>query len=68
MTRKYVDCRETGSISGCSVSIAADNEDELMEAAVQHARAVHQEEDTPELRAEIRRTMHEETPQAERRL
>ena len=39
MGRKYVDCREMPSESNCTVAIAADSEDELLEAAVQHAQA-----------------------------
>lgn len=46
----------------CTVSIAADSEKELEDAAVQHVVAVHSGEDTPELRAEIRKFMHEEEP------
>ncbi len=38
----------------CTVAIAADSEDELVEAAVQHAMAVHSHEDTPELRDMVR--------------
>lgn len=41
MARKYIDCREVPSEINCSVAIAADSEDELVEAAVQHAMAVH---------------------------
>ncbi|MBS1213013.1 MAG: hypothetical protein H6R26_1630, partial [Proteobacteria bacterium] len=33
----------------------ADSEAELLEAAVQHAVAVHHERDTPELRDELRK-------------
>lgn len=55
MDRKYIDCRELPSEMHCSVTIAADQDAELLEAAVQHAVAVHQEEDTPELRAELRK-------------
>lgn len=62
MSRKYIDCREFPSESGCTVAISADNEDELVEAAVQHAVAVHAEHDTPELREEIRNLIHEGTP------
>jgi predicted small metal-binding protein len=59
MARKYVDCRETPSVMNCTVGIAADSEDELVEAAVQHAVAVHSHEDTEELRQEIRNSMKE---------
>lgn len=54
MTRKYVDCREVPSDMNCSVGIAADSEEEVLEAAVQHAKAVHSHEDTAELRSMIR--------------
>jgi predicted small metal-binding protein len=57
MARKYVDCREIPSEMQCTLGIAADSEEELMEAAVQHASAVHNEEDTPELREQIRTAM-----------
>jgi predicted small metal-binding protein len=57
MARKYVDCREIPSEANCTVGIAADSEDELLEAAVQHAVAVHSDEDTPELRQSIRDAM-----------
>ena len=59
MARKYIDCRETPSEMNCSVGIAADSEDELVEAAVQHAVAVHSHEDTPELRSMIRQGIKE---------
>jgi predicted small metal-binding protein len=35
------------------VAISADSEQELVEAAVQHAVAVHGHQDTPELRAQL---------------
>lgn len=54
MARKYIDCREVPSDMNCSVGIAADSEEELLEAAVQHAMAVHSHEDTDELRSMIR--------------
>lgn len=54
MARKYIDCREVPSEMNCTVAIAADSEDELVEAAVQHAVAVHSHEDTPELRDMVR--------------
>ncbi|WP_296749614.1 DUF1059 domain-containing protein [Thiobacillus sp.] len=54
MERKYIDCREYPSEMNCTVMISADSEAELLEAAVQHAVAVHHERDTPELRNQIR--------------
>ena len=54
MARKYIDCREFPSEMNCSVMISADNEAELLEAAIQHAVTVHHERDTPELRNQLR--------------
>ena len=62
MTRKYIDCREFPSDAQCSVAISADNEDELLEVAVQHAVSVHKHEDSPELRSAIRGMIHEGMP------
>jgi hypothetical protein len=53
MTRKMADCRRFESESDCSLTIIGD-ENEVTEAAAQHAVAVHGHEDTPELRAQIR--------------
>ncbi len=64
MSRKYIDCREAPSQSNCTVAIAADSEDELIQAAVQHVVAVHQERDSPELRRELRKHVHEGAPPA----
>lgn len=62
MARKYIDCREFPSDSKCTIAISADDADELVEAAVQHAIAVHHEKDSPAFRAEIRKAMHEGSP------
>jgi predicted small metal-binding protein len=62
MTRKYIDCREFPSEMHCSVAISADTDKELIDAAVQHAVAVHGHQDTPEFRKEIMGAMHEGTP------
>lgn len=62
--RKYIDCREVPSEANCTVAISADDESELLEAAVQHAVAVHRHQDTPELRAMIRQGIHEGQPPA----
>lgn len=62
MARKYVDCREFPSEANCTVAIAADSEDELLEAAVQHAVAVHGHQDTPEFRQQLRASFKEGTP------
>ena len=49
----------------CTVAISADSEAELIEAAVQHAVAVHQHQDTPELRDQIRGLIKDGTPPME---
>ncbi|WP_292932195.1 DUF1059 domain-containing protein [Noviherbaspirillum sp.] len=66
MARKYIDCREFPSDMNCSVAIAADNDQELLDAAVQHAVAVHKHQDTPELRQQIKQLFKEGTPPIER--
>ncbi len=53
MTRFSIDCREYPSDSNCTVAISADNKKELVDAAAQHAVAVHGHQDTPELREQI---------------
>lgn len=60
MSRKYIDCREYPSQINCTVSIFADGDVELLEAAVQHAVSVHKHEDTPELREQLQKTFREE--------
>ncbi|WP_332777369.1 DUF1059 domain-containing protein [Polaromonas sp.] len=65
MTRKYIDCREFPSDMKCTVAMSADTDKELLEAAVQHAVAVHQHQDTPELRAQLQQLFKEGTPPAE---
>jgi len=64
MGRKYIDCREYPSESKCSVTIAADSEQELMAIAVQHAVTVHGHQDTPEFRAQLKEAIKEGTPPA----
>ena len=64
MSRKYIDCREYPSKTNCTVSIFADSDEELLEAAVQHAVSVHEHEDTPELRDQLRKAFKEERRRA----
>jgi predicted small metal-binding protein len=66
MARKYIDCREYPSDAKCTVAISADSDAELEEAAVQHAVAVHQHEDTPEFRQQLRSLFKEGSPPATR--
>ena len=53
MARLSIDCREYPSESNCSVAISADTRKELVDAAVQHAVAVHGHEDSPQLREQL---------------
>jgi predicted small metal-binding protein len=62
MSRKYIDCREFPSESNCTVAISADNEDELIDAAAQHAAQVHGHRDSPELRAQLKEAVREGQP------
>ena len=54
MQRKFIDCRDYPSEMNCSLFMSASSEEELLEAAVQHAVAVHGHADTPELRETLR--------------
>lgn len=54
MGRKFIDCRDYPGESKCTVALAADSEEELLEAAVQHGIKVHGYQDTPEFREKIR--------------
>jgi predicted small metal-binding protein len=65
MGRRFIDCREMPSDMKCSVAIAADTDAELLEAAVQHAVAVHGHQDTAELRAQIKGAFKDGTPPVE---
>jgi len=53
MARLFVDCRDYPSEKNCTVAISADSREELVDAAAQHAVAVHGHADSPELRQEL---------------
>ncbi|HEY2196080.1 MAG TPA: DUF1059 domain-containing protein [Actinomycetospora sp.] len=53
MARKIVDCRDVPSEGGCTLTLTGE-EDEVVEAASQHAIAVHGHTDDPALREMIR--------------
>jgi predicted small metal-binding protein len=61
MARKVADCRDYPSESGCTLTISGE-EDEVMEAAVQHAVSKHGHEDTTEVRAWLRSNLKDEVP------
>jgi predicted small metal-binding protein len=62
MTRKFIDCREYPSDTQCSVAISADSEEELLQAAVDHAVSVHHHSDSPELRRQLRQLFKDGMP------
>ena len=53
MARVMADCRRFPSESNCSLTIIGD-EEEVLQAAAQHAVSVHGHEDTPQLKDDIR--------------
>jgi hypothetical protein len=59
MARKVADCRRYPSESNCTLTLIGD-EEELVEAAAQHAVAIHKHEDTPQLREDIRGMLEDE--------
>jgi predicted small metal-binding protein len=62
MARVHIDCREFPSEMNCSLAIVANSEEELLEAAVQHAVAIHKHTDSPEFRTELRKVFKEGNP------
>ena len=62
MGRKFIDCREFPSESKCTVTIAADSEQELMDVAVQHAVSVHGHQDTPAFRQQLKEAIRDGAP------
>ncbi|HET9419378.1 MAG TPA: DUF1059 domain-containing protein [Chthoniobacterales bacterium] len=59
MSRKFVDCREYPSEKNCSLRISG-SEEEVLDAAVQHAVSAHGHENSPELREQIRSLLKDE--------
>ena len=64
MARMFIDCRNYPSEKNCTVSIAADSRQELIEAAVQHAVAVHGHSDGPQLREMIGQAIQQDSAAA----
>lgn len=59
--RKVVDCRLYPSEKNCTLTISG-TEDEVIQAATEHAISTHGHEDKPELREQIRSIMIDEKP------
>ncbi|KQX58956.1 MULTISPECIES: DUF1059 domain-containing protein [unclassified Streptomyces] len=61
MTRKATDCRDTPSVSNCSLYISGE-EEEVVRAAAEHMVSVHEHEDSPAMRDEIRASLKDPVP------
>jgi hypothetical protein len=59
MTRKWIDCRDFPDETGCTLYLSGEQE-HVIQAAAEHAIAVHGAEDTPELRDWLRSNLKEE--------
>jgi predicted small metal-binding protein len=57
--RKSIDCRDHPSEKNCSLKLSG-SEEEVLDAAVQHAVSAHGHEDNPELREQIRSMLKDE--------
>ena len=62
MGRKFIDCRDYPTDIKCSLTLTADTEEELLDAALQHGIAVHGYQNTPSLRDELRKGLKEGAP------
>jgi len=62
MTRFYIDCRDHPGDVKCSVALAADTKEELLDAVIQHGTTVHGYTNTPEFREKIVKDFKEGTP------
>ena len=60
MARLIADCRRFESDNNCSLTIIGE-EDEVLDAAAQHATGVHGHADTPELRAQLSQLLEPES-------
>jgi predicted small metal-binding protein len=58
-TRKSIDCRNYPSEKNCSVKISG-TEQEVLDAAVQHAVSAHGHPNSPELRDQIKSMLKDE--------
>ena len=59
MPRKVADCRAFPSEKNCTLTISGE-EQEVLEAAVAHAVAVHEHQNSPELREQLRGMLTDE--------
>ncbi|HEY9179972.1 MAG TPA: DUF1059 domain-containing protein [Candidatus Baltobacteraceae bacterium] len=59
MAQQFVFCRDFIDDGDCSVALGADNLEDLVELAVEHAHGWHGEEDSQALRAYIRQNVRD---------
>jgi predicted small metal-binding protein len=57
--RKSIDCRDYPSEKGCTLKMSG-AEDEVLDAAVQHAVSAHGHSNSPELRGQLKSMLKEE--------
>jgi len=57
--RKSIDCRAYPSEKNCSLKMSG-TEEEVLDAAVQHAASAHGHENSPELRDQIKSMLKDE--------
>ena len=57
--RKSIDCRDHPSEKNCSLKISG-TEEEVIDAATQHAVSAHGHEDMPELREQLKSMLKDE--------
>jgi predicted small metal-binding protein len=58
--RQSIDCRDHPSEKNCSLKISG-TEDEVLDAAVQHAVEAHGHKDSPELRQQLKSMLKDES-------
>lgn len=61
MARRMIDCRKAPSESGCTLTIAGE-EEEVLDAATAHAVTKHGHTETPELREMLRASLEPAEP------
>ncbi len=57
--RKSIDCKDYPSEKNCSLKISG-TEEEVLDAAMQHAVSTHGHQNTPELREQIKSMLKDE--------
>jgi hypothetical protein len=58
--RKSIDCRNYPSDKNCSLKLSG-TENEVLDAAVQHAVAAHRHQNSPELRGQLKSMLKDES-------